>query len=130
MTLPKGPYKPYDPQQVGAQVQNNYAFLHKLFAANNSQYRQKLFAMTDAQLTTELAEYGLVIPPGVRIVLVDLEIAQMHCNGPQPIDPTQETFYQLVMPPVPRLHPGSAQYKHDQQWEDAWYHAIVDSYGM
>ena len=88
--------------------------------------------MSDADLTTELAEYGLVIPPGVRIVLVDLETARLHYNGPT-LDTTPvtgDTFYQLVMPPVPRRHPGNAEYKHDQQWEDAWYHAIVDSYGM
>jgi hypothetical protein len=130
--LPAGPYKPYDPTKVGDQVQNNYEFMKEIFGPGQAQYRQQLLAMSDNDLRTELAEYGLVIPQGVRIVLVDLETAKMHHNG-GPIDLTPgtgDTFYQLVMPPVPRRHPNSSEYRHDQQWEDAWYHAIVDSYGM
>src|SRR5262245_25898332 len=125
--LPPGPYKPYNSRKVGQQIQNNYEFLKYLFDDDNKDYRDELFGMNDDDLRTELAGYGLVIPKEVRIVLIDLEFARMQ---PTDIKPDKDTFYQLVLPPVPRRHPDSPEYKHDQQWEDAWYHAIVDSYGM
>jgi hypothetical protein len=126
MALPPGPYKPYSSNSVGEHVQNNYEFFNDIFDDKN--YRDDLFAMDQDGLRKELEkEYGLKIPPEVKIVLIDLESARMQ---PDDIDPTRDTFYQLVMPPTPRRHPGSPEYKHDQAWEDAWYHAIVDSYGM
>jgi hypothetical protein len=128
MAIPPGPYKPFDPLKVGEAVQGNYWFLDKLFAPGGNAYRQSILAMNDNQLRQELSEYGLDIPQGVRLVVVDLETATL-----QPVGGAlnaQDPFYQLVMPPAPRRHAGNAQYRHDQQWEDAWYHAIVDSYGM
>src|SRR5262249_46661937 len=130
MALPPGPYKPYDPLKVGDAVEGNYWFLDKFFGPGGGAFRKSILAMNENQLRDELAKYGLEIPKGVRLVVVDLETAVVRPADGNPINPAQDTFYQLVMPPTPRRHPNNAQYKHDQQWEDAWYHAMVDSYGM
>ena len=48
------------------------------------------------------------------------------------INPSNDYFYLLILPPVPNNanYAGQPGYKDMQAWESAWYHAIVDGYGM
>jgi hypothetical protein len=64
-------------------------------------------------------------------MLVDVQSTQTWQAHP-PIDPNNNYFYLLVLPPVPTRYDPVAQpgYEEMQAWESAWYHAIVDGYGM
>ncbi len=123
-----GPTKPYDENKVGKQVQTNYAFLEKLFGARQKAFRDRFFrCRTESALRRALHSQGVPVKPGVRIMILDVEYARTKVFGP--INPRRDNFYVLVMPPVPRKK-KSNDYKDAQAWDGAWYHAIVDSYGM
>jgi hypothetical protein len=127
------PFKPpYAYSSLGDQVQLNYNFLERLFDPGTQEaFRKSFFDSKDEpHLRNMLRGYDIDIPAPTRIVLVDLENAKWFVHDPKAFDPVSQDFYQLVMPPVPRKHPGSDEYKESQQYEDAWYHAVVDSYGM
>jgi len=93
--------------------------------------------MSEDEVRAVLVTYGIVIPrqtdqgDPLRIMLVDVQNAQTW-QEPPPINPVTDYFYLLVMPPVPSNpnYPGQPGYQDMQAWESAWYHAIVDGYGM
>jgi hypothetical protein len=137
-----GPWKSYDLGQVGTTSQYLYNFVQLLFGPGNAAVRSTLLgALNEAQLRTLLQSYGISIPsniggtgsPPLRIMLVDIESAQTWQDPTQPkINPTTDFFYVLVMPPVPTRFDPAVQpgYEEMQAWESAWYHAVVDGYGM
>jgi hypothetical protein len=141
--MPGGPWKPYDESLVGSLTQALFAFLDKeLFAAGNAAIRNNLLNAPDEhQLRLMLGNYGIFIPaliggPGsapLRIMLVDVQSTRTWQDPNQaPINAANDYFYLLVMPPVPTRYDPTAQpgYEKMQAWESAWYHAIVDGYGM
>jgi hypothetical protein len=137
-----GPWKPYNPAQVGITTEHLFDFLQQLFGAGQGPFRANLFAApNENQLRTMLGDWGIFIPaiiggpgsPPLRIMLVDVESARTWQDPTQPpINPAADYFYVLVMPPVPTRYAPGAQpgYEEMQAWESAWYHAIVDGYGM
>ncbi len=132
-----GPTKPYDPADVKNQLGHNYDFTAKLFGQGQQAFRNTFFnCTTEAALRALLLAEKITVAADVRIMLVDVENARSKTFGP--IDASNEKFYVLVMAPVPRgdgrpaanppaVDPG---YIDMQAWENAWYHAIVDGYGM
>ncbi len=123
-----GPTKPYDEDKVGQQVQMNYKFIDKLFGRGQKAFRDRFFrCRTEAALRRALKREGVNVRPGVRLMILDVENARTKVFGT--INPRRDNFYVMVMPPVPRRR-KSEDYKDSQAWEGAWYHAIVDSYGM
>ena len=123
-----GPTKPYDEHKVGKQLQTNYAFLERLFGPRQKAFRDRFFnCKNETALRRALGRAGVKVTPGVRIMILDVEYARTKSFGV--INPRRDNFYILVMPPVPRRK-KSEDYKDSQAWEGAWYHAIVDSYGM
>lgn len=137
-----GPWKPYNTAQVGVTTQHLYEFLQELFGPDNATFRTNLLAAHDeGQLRIMLADWGIFIPahigaegsPPLRIMLVDIQSTQIWQDPTQaPINPATDYFYVLVMPPVPTRYDPAAQpgYEEMQAWESAWYHAMVDGYGM
>jgi hypothetical protein len=135
-----GPWKP--PYNPGVETKHLFDFLQQLFGAGQVAFRASLFAApNEAQLRTMLGDWGIFIPthtggpgtPAVRIMLVDVQNANTWQDPSLPkINPATDDFYVLVMPPVPTRYPAAAQpgYEEMQAWESAWYHAIVDGYGM
>ena len=122
------PWKPkYD---VGAVVDNLKYFVDQLFdPQNQSAFRNQFFQHKHESVVRQLlADNKVIIPPDdgngnpVRIVIVDIQNARMwkadDFNANQ-------LFYLLVMPPVPTYYDTEMQ-----AWESAWYHAIVDGFGM
>jgi hypothetical protein len=123
-----GPTKPYDEKKVGDQLQANYVFLEKLFGTQQKAFRDRFFrCATEAKLRSALSREKIKVPSDVRIMLVDVEFARMKTFGS--VNPRRDKFYILVMPPVPRRE-RTEDYKEMQAWQGAWYHAIVDGYGM
>lgn len=122
-----GPTKPYDEHQVGKQLQTNYAFLEKLFGPKQKAFRDRFFrCKSEAALRRALRREGVRVAAGVKTMIVDVENARVKSFG---INPRRDNFYILVMAPVPRRK-KSEDYRDSQAWEGAWYHAIVDGYGM
>jgi len=134
-----GPWKPYNQNHVGRTTQALYGFLTDLFDGTKGPAlrKQLLGAMSEDEVRAVLVTYGIVIPrqtdqgDPLRIMLVDVQNAQTW-QEPPPINPVTDYFYLLVMPPVPSNpnYPGQPGYQDMQAWESAWYHAIVDGYGM
>lgn len=129
-----GPHKPYDEDEVGEVVQTNYEFLETLFdARKGAKLRRQLWGQAnEARLRAFLRTKGIVVPAGVRIMLVDIENARTKVQPPA-IDPKKDSFYVLVLPPMPRRKtkdPTKKDYKEMQAWKSAWYHASNDGYGM
>ena len=126
-----GPAKPYPNGAVGTQAQANFELLQKLFSAASGQTtRDSLFACASEEaLRTTLGAAGITIPAPIRIILVDVENARMKDFGAARGAPTNEDFYMLVLPPVPRRS-GDPKYVEAQTWEAAWHHAVVEGYGM
>jgi hypothetical protein len=134
-----GPWKP--PYNPGVETKHLYDFVQKLFdGPTQAAFRASLFAAPDEnQLRIMLGDWGIFIPtvigapgsPPLRIMLVDVENASTWQDTP-PINPATDYFYVLVMPPVPTRYDPVAQpgYEEMQAWESAWYHAMVDGYGM
>jgi hypothetical protein len=138
-----GPWKPYKAAQVGVTTQHLYEFLQQLFGPDNAAFRANLLAAPDeSQLRIMLGDWGIVIPtniegpdsPPLRIMLVDIQSTQTWQDPTQQvkINPATDYFYVLVMPPVPTRYDPAVQpgYEVMQAWESAWYHAMVDGYGM
>lgn len=140
--------KPYNEHEVGKVAQTNYAVLEQLFDLDVGQaLRNQLFgAASEANLQAllEAPPWKIVIPPGVRIMVVDIENARTKTfrpatknDGEPDIDP-REDFYVLVLPPVPRREAANPDAtprsihvsKETHAWSSAWYHAITDGYGM
>jgi len=130
-----GPTKHYDENKIGQHVQINYKFIEKLFNKRGQKaFRDKLFSCADeAALRRALKRLRIDVPNSVRIILVDIQYARMKSYPPH-INPTKDSFYMLVMPPVPTnkktADPKRTDYTEMQAWESAWLHAIVDGYGM
>jgi hypothetical protein len=137
-----GPWKPYNIAQVGVTTEHLYEFLQQLFGSGNAAFRANLLAAPDErQLRIMLGDWGIFIPtdiggtgsPPLRIMLVDIQSTRTWQDPNQaPINPATDYFYVLVMPPVPTRYDPAVQpgYEEMQAWESAWYHAMVDGYGM
>jgi hypothetical protein len=109
----------------------------KLFDPLHQQaFRNGFFHLnSEDQLRNLLADNKIIIPKTddgtpqgrpIRIIVVDVQYARMKWYPDNVlIDPVNELFYLLVMPPVPQTYDPVMQ-----GWESAWYHAIVDGFGM
>jgi hypothetical protein len=125
-------YQYWNEDDVGTYVQNNYKFMDKLFGVHGDHLRQSLVNAPDentlrTRMNTELPQ--LKIPQNVRVGVADLQTAKYKDWG---INTQTETYYIMVLPPNPQRQPQSTAqtYIDDQEWENAWYHATVDGYGM
>jgi hypothetical protein len=139
-----GPWKPPSYySNAGNTAQYLYAFVQELFGTGGPALRNQLMSAHDEdEVRAVLNSKGIVIPrlsggsgtSPLRIMLVDVQNAKtwQDRNYPNPIDPTTDYFYLLVMPPVPSNanYAGQPGYTDMQAWESAWYHAIVDGFGM
>jgi hypothetical protein len=106
--------------------------MDKLFGSTGNALRASLVNASDentlrAKMNAELPH--LKIPANVRVGVLDLQTAHYKDWG---ISTQNETYYIMVLPPNPQRQPQSTQstYIDDQEWENAWYHATVDGYGM
>jgi hypothetical protein len=135
-----GPWKPPYYSNAGNTTQYLYAFVQELFGAGGAALRNQLMnAQDEDEVRAVLNSKGIVIPrltggassPPVRIKIVDVQTAGVWEAHP-PINPNNDFFYVLVLPPVPSNsnYAGQPGYTDMQAWESAWYHAIVDGYGM
>lgn len=118
-------------------VQINAKFLKHLWSAQGAGFRTELLgAPTENDLRTILGRWGIQVDGSVRIMVVDLETAQVKTHGP--INSQTDSFYTLVLPPAPlKYRPPPAQqpevvqtYNDRQRLAAAYYHAVNDSYGM
>jgi hypothetical protein len=130
---PPGPYKPWSYADVGAYTQHNYAFVDTLFQDGpgepNPGIRRSYRHYTGNQLRLQIqSDLGLTIPSDVKVGVFDIELAHFH--NPEAINFSADAYYIMVLPPFPRQNPGNNVYIRDQAWQDAWYHAVVDGYGM
>jgi hypothetical protein len=126
-------YQYWDEDNVGTYVQNNYEFMDQLFGVKGDHLRKILW---DAANDSEGALRDLMnaklphlkIPNTVRVGLADLQAPRYKDFGINAGD----TYYIMVLPPNPQRQPQSTQqtYIDDQEWENAFYHATVDGYGM
>jgi hypothetical protein len=124
------PWKAYA-SSPGATADHLKYFCDQLFGPNQKAFRDQFFTLGDEkQLRQLLGDNQVIIPPTdangnpVRIMVVDVEYARCF-NYPPKIDPVNDLFYLLVMPPVPTKYD-----KEMQAWDSAWYHAIADGFGM
>jgi hypothetical protein len=135
-----GPWKPPSYySKAGTTTQVLYAFVQELFDATNGPAlrNQLMTAHDEDEVRAILNSRGIVIPrltgttgsAPVRIKIVDVQSARVWEQQPA-IDPNNDFFHVLVMPPVPSNYAGQPGYTDMQAWESAWYHAIVDGYGM
>jgi len=123
------PTKPYNEYKVGEVVQHNYKFFGDCFDPSNGPFRDWFFAgsTTEDDVRAKLKAYQLDIPVGIKLVVVDLQNARIR--NWSLTDPKAQEFYEFIMPPVPQRS-DNEDYVESQQWEEAWFHAIVDGYGM
>jgi hypothetical protein len=127
------PVKPYNWANVGDAAQHNYKFFEDCFDPNpatNKAFRDWFFdsSTTEPNVRTKLKNtYHLDIPAPIKLVVVDLQWAR--CKNWSLTDPATQDFYEFIMPPRPTRWPDK-YYVESQQWEEAWFHAIVDGYGM
>jgi hypothetical protein len=124
-------YQYWNEDNVGTYVQNNYKFMDKLFSRHGDNLRSSLVNAPDeatlrARMNAELPQ--LNIPLNVRVGVLDLQTPKYKDWGIADGD----TYYIMVLPPNPQRQPQSTQstYIDDQEWENAFYHATVDGYGM
>jgi hypothetical protein len=128
------PWKPWVSNLVGQYVQDNYSFMDQLFdPVGGAAFRQQFWDYpNEAALRVAINNYlNLNLAHTVRVGFFDVEKPGARFFDP-PIKP-DEQWYVMVLPPMPRRNAGTAgydQYVDSQEWEDAWYHAVVDSYGM
>jgi hypothetical protein len=127
-----GPRKTDYTHKILEYTQINAQFLKKLWGPEGDALRTKLIDTTDQdQLRGLLAENGIPVDPGVRILIVDILNAKANGfnAGAASVD-----FYALVLPPSPRRSPAEPDakklYDEMQTWFTAHYHAVNDSYGM
>jgi hypothetical protein len=126
------PWKPWSPNHVGQYVQHNYAFMDQLFdPANGAAFRQAFwnYPNEDALRNAINSHLHLNIPNTVRVGFFDVERPAFH-SFPPPINAATDNYYVMILPSMPRRKPGDNTYIEDQAWEDAWYHAVVDGFGM
>src|SRR5262249_7902378 len=123
------PSKPYNWDRTGEAAQNNYKFFEDCFDPDpkaNKDFRDWFFNSTEHEVMKELRDtYGLDIPADTKLVVVDLQWARLQKWDLDPNDKNQK-FYQLIMPPRPTRWPDDKYYVESQQWEESWFHAIVD----
>jgi hypothetical protein len=131
---PPGPYEHWVESLVGFKAQNNLRFLNTLWDQNRvPQLRDEIWAVAQDEPNFRYylnANWNIVIPPDVHLMLVDLENARTHSYV---TDPVHQAFYALVLPPNlhrPTSDPSKIDYKLMQALSGAWYHATSDSYGM
>jgi hypothetical protein len=122
------PTKPYSADKVGEAAQHNYKFFEDCFDPGNGPFRDWFFAASTGEedVRAKLKDYKLVVPGSVKLVVVDLENARMRNWS---LNPKTQDFYEFIMPPVPRRSEDD-DYVEGQLWEEAWFHAMVDGYGM
>lgn len=127
-----GPRKTDYTHKILEYTQINATFLKKLWGPEGDALRTKLIDTTDQDvLRGLLAENGIPVDPGVRILIVDILNAKANGfnAGAASVD-----FYALVLPPSPRRSPTAPDakklYDEMQTWFTAHYHAVNDSYGM
>jgi hypothetical protein len=125
-------YQYWNENNVGTYVQENYAFMDRLFSRHGDTLRDSLVNAPDEntlRARMNAAVPHLAIPSNVRVGVLDLQSAKYK---DWTIDTKAETYYIMVLPPNPQRTPQSSQttYIDDQEWTNAWYHAVVDGYGM
>jgi hypothetical protein len=132
--LTPGPFSLYTKDKVGEHAQNNYKFLEALFGPSSlgppptgQELRDYLLSNNDATLRADLAGwFGIVVPAGVRILIVDIENARTTLTP----DAIKDPYYVLVLPPSLRRKLNDDSYLDAQALSGAWYHATSDGYGM
>jgi hypothetical protein len=128
------PVKPYNWNKVGEAAQHNYKFFEDCFdpnAATNKTFRDWFFdnGTSENDVRQKLKNtYHLDIPVTIKLVVVDLQWAR--CKNWSLTNPQTQDFYTFIMPPRPTRWPNDQWYVQSQQWEESWFHAIVDGYGM
>ena len=141
MAIVPGPYKPWDETVVGDYVQRNYNFLDQMFSegkgAPTGSTRDRYLNYTGPQLRQHVNnDLHIPIPAQVKIGVFDCETVKF--NDPDHIAFNNDAYYILVLPPMPRGYspnppppnPPSQDHTDDQAWHSAWYHSVVDGYGM
>lgn len=123
-----GPADIYQPGQVEKSVDTNYKFLHELFSNNSTLRSQLMGCKTEQDARTLLGNKGITVQPPIRIMVVDIESATTK-TWDKPINPKTDSWYVLVLPPVPRRKPDKS-HTDAQAMLAAWYHASNDGYGM
>jgi hypothetical protein len=126
-------YQYWNENNVGTYVQDNYKFMDKLFSPKHGPgLRDSLVNAPDEDtlrdtMNAELPH--LKIPKKVRVGVADLETAKYKDWG---INTKSDIYYIMVLPPNPQRPSQSTDqnYIDDQEWTNAWYHAMVDGYGM
>lgn len=146
--------KPWDPATVGDKTIEYHSFARLLFGldpfpippviAGNTNVRDDLKAVsqqvgaTDTDLRNAIKHYKVNIPPTstrnnpLRIIVFDVERGDLYWAGNDPRQGIQD-YYVFVMPADPKGRPhghNQPEYRDEQAWESAWYHAVVDGYGM
>jgi len=128
------PVKPYNWDKTGEAAQNNYKFFEDCFDPNpttNKAFRDWFFnpSTSEDDVRKKLKNtYHLDIPATIKLAVVDLQWAR--CKNWSITNPQTQDFYSLIMPPRPTRWPNNQYYVESQQWEESWFHAIVDGYGM
>jgi hypothetical protein len=131
------PWKSYA-NSPGATADDLYYFLQNCFQPNpkGNNFRNQFFdpALTEDSARVLLMNNRIFVPQDdggkppnpIRLMFVDVQNAQVWQDPKKKkIDPVNDLFYLLVMPPTPQKYDPEMQ-----AWESAWYHAIVDGYGM
>jgi len=128
------PKKEYDEAKVGETLQKIYTFSEQIFGLKShidqKEVRNQFFepAATEDTVRALIHKFlGIKVAQSTKIMVVDIENARTRTFGT--IDAAKDDFYVFVMPPVPRRS-KTDDYKESQAWEGAWYHSIVDGYGM
>jgi len=149
-----GPFKRFDPTQVGARAQAYREFAQKAFFGDTAgaqqidgqTFRKNLrdFAKrnTQQQLLDLLNNtHNLKIPATngaddqhgdpLKLMIVDIDLgAPYTASDVSPLPDENDAFYIFVIPPTPQRVPNNKAYQEMQAFESAWYHAIVDGYGL
>ena len=125
-------YQYWNEDDVGTYVQNNYKFMDELFGRHGDNLRNSLVNAADEDALRDKMNAKLPhlkIPQNVKVGVVDLQNGKCQLWG---MNTQTDTYYIMVLPPNPQRKPQSNQttYIDDQEWENAWYHATVDGYGM
>ena len=150
-----GPWKPYNQDAVGDQVQRHGVVLKDLFdPVKGPMLRTEIWEASDTYLREWIKDnYTYVLDPSIRIMIVDIENGRVRfsdgygCIAPttggnggecsitdRGDNPGTTYWYTLVIPPTPHQFGTSSTpddgYVHEMRWESAWHHAIVFGYGM
>jgi hypothetical protein len=127
------PWKPWYDANLGDYVQSNYNVATHLFdPLTGTAFRQSFWACANENALRDKINglLNLGIPNHVRVGFFDVEAADQGCKFfAPPIDTAGDDFYIMILPSVPRRS-NAPEYINDQAMEDAWFHAVVDGYGM